>query len=260
VDLAAARHAFVTGGASGIGLAIADALAAEGVPVTLADVDAEALAVVLAARDARFRGQVLDVRDRAGWARARAEAEAAFGPVDILINNAGVAPDGMELADMDPDAFDWVVAINLTGVFNGVSTFGKAFRALGRGQIVNTASMSGMTADWPGLGSYASSKFGVAAMTEVLRMEMEPYGVGVSLFCPGTTATNLMANTVKLGGKLRDPEGSLLGFPVQPAQVAAIVVKGIAENRPYIFTHPERRVAVEGRFARIMADFEGPGG
>lgn len=257
MDLAEARHAFVTGGASGIGLAIADALAAQNLPVTIADIDGDALAAILADRGEHCRGQLLDVRDRAGWARARAEAEAAFGPVDILINNAGVAPDGMELADMDPEAFDWVVAINLTGVFNGVSAFGKGFRALGRGHIVNTASMSGMTADWPGLGSYSSSKFGVAAMTEVLRMEMEPYGVGVSLFCPGTTATNLMANTLKLGGKLRDPQGSLLGFPVQPAHVAGLVVKGIAENRPYIFTHPERKAAVEARFARIMADFEG---
>lgn len=257
MDLAGARHAFITGGASGIGLAIADALAARGVPVTLADIGQDALRAVLAERGQRFRGQLLDVRDRAGWMRAKAEAEAAFGPVDILINNAGVAPDGVELADMAPASFDWVIAINLTGVFNGISAFGKSLRDAGRGQIVNTASMSGMVAEWPGVGSYSASKFAVAAMTEVLRLEMAPHGVGVSLFCPGTTATNLMANTARLGGALRDPEASLLGFPVKPAAVAAIVVRGIEENRPYIFTHPERQAAVEQRFARIIAGFTG---
>src|SRR5687768_8942493 len=114
MDLAQARHAFITGGASGIGLAIADALAARGVSVTIADVNGESLAAVLAERGEGFRGQLLDVRDRAGWARAKAEAEAAFGPVDILVNNAGVPGVGDHLAVLDPELFDQVIAINLT--------------------------------------------------------------------------------------------------------------------------------------------------
>lgn len=256
MDLSLARHAFITGGASGIGLAIADALAGRGIAVTIADVNEDALATALAGRGGRFRGVRLDTRDRAGWARARDEAEAAFGPVDLLFNNAGIAPDGKDLADMAPESFDRVIAVNLTGVFNGISAFAGAMRARRRGHIVNTSSMSGMVADNPGLGSYSPSKFGVVAISEVLRQEMAPHRVGVSAFCPGTTATNLMASTARLGGELRDPEASLLGVPVKPGQIAGIVLRGIEENRAYIFTHPERRAAVEARYAGIIADFE----
>jgi NAD(P)-dependent dehydrogenase (short-subunit alcohol dehydrogenase family) len=254
VDLSQARHAFVTGGASGIGLAIAEALADRGVGTTVADVNEEALAVVTA--DGRLRGQHLDTRDREGWARAKTQAEAALGPVDLLILNAGIAPDGKHLADMAPESFDRVIAIDLVGVFNGISAFGADMRARARGHIVTTASMSGMAVQWPGQGSYSAAKFGVVAMTEALRLEMAPYGVEVSCFCPGTTATNLMANTARLGGELRDPNDSLLGMPVQPSSVAAKVLRGIEENRAYILTHSDRRFAVEERFAAIMAGFD----
>jgi NAD(P)-dependent dehydrogenase (short-subunit alcohol dehydrogenase family) len=143
-----ARHAFITGGASGIGLAIAEALAARGVRVTIADVNREALDAVLAANAGTMRGTCLDVRDRAGWATAKAEAEAAFGPVDILINNAGIASIGFEIADMDPEAFDRVVAVDLTGVFNGVSAFAADMRARRQGHIVNTASPRPCARNW----------------------------------------------------------------------------------------------------------------
>lgn len=250
-----AGHAFITGGASGIGLGIADALARHGVAVTIADINRDNLDSALSERDEKFRGALLDTRDREGWALARAQAEAAFGPVEILVNNAGIAPDGLELADMPPENFDRVIAINLTGVFNGVSAFGRSFREARRGHIVNTASMSGMVMDGPGIGSYGPSKAGVIAMSEVLRMEMEPYGVGVSVLCPSYVATDLMANTLKAGGSLRDPSVSLLGAEMKPAQVGDLFLRGIEENRPFIYTHPERLAAVEKRFAGIMAGY-----
>ena len=256
MDLGEARHVFVSGGASGIGLAIADALAARGLRVTVADLNDEALAAALAERGAHFRGVRLDVRDRAGWQRAKAEAEAAFGPVDILVNNAGIASDGKTLADMPPESFDRVIAINLTGVFNGVSTFAAGLRDRGRGHIVNTASMSGMVADLPGLGSYSPSKFGVVAMSETLRLEMAPHGVGVSVLCPSYVATNLMANTLRAGGQLSDPSASLLAAPMKPPEVGEMVARAIEEGRFYIFTHASRREAVEERHAEIVADFE----
>jgi NAD(P)-dependent dehydrogenase (short-subunit alcohol dehydrogenase family) len=254
VDLSQARHAFVTGGASGIGLAIAEALVDRGVGTTVADVNKEALAAVTA--DGRLRSLHLDTRDREGWARAKTQAEAALGPVDLLILNAGIAPDGKHLADMAPESFDRVIAIDLVGVFNGISAFGADMRARGGGHIVTTASMSGMAVQWPGQGSYSAAKFGVVAMTEALRLEMAPHGVQVSCFCPGTTATNLMANTARLGGELRDPGDSLLGMPVKPVEVAAKVLHGIEENRAFILTHADRRFAVEERFAAIMAGFD----
>ncbi|MCB2076653.1 MAG: SDR family oxidoreductase [Novosphingobium sp.] len=256
MKIAEFRHAFITGGASGFGLALAEAIHEQGVAVTIADANEEAVAAATAGKGARFRGCVLDVRDRDGWARARAEAEAAFGPVDLLFANAGIAPDGKHLSDMPPESFDRVIAINLTGVFNAISEFGASIREQGRGHIAMTSSMSGMVMDGPGIGSYGPSKAGVIAMGEALRMEMEPHGVGVSVFCPGTTATNLMENTKRLGGALMRDDASLRGMPITPASLAPVILRGIEENRRYIFTHPERRTAVEERYARIIADFE----
>jgi NAD(P)-dependent dehydrogenase (short-subunit alcohol dehydrogenase family) len=250
------RHAFITGGASGFGLALAEAIAADGAAVTIADANREALATVLEGRDARFGGVVLDVRDRRAWATAKAQAEAARGPVDFLFANAGIAPDGKHLSDMPPESFDRVIAINLTGVFNAISTFGASIREQGRGHIALTSSMSGMVMDAPGIGSYGPAKAGVIAMGEALRMEMEPHGVGVSVFCPGTTATSLMENTRALGGDLLREDASLRAMPVTPRALVPVILRGIEENRPYIFTHPERRGAVEARFVAIMADFE----
>lgn len=254
MDPSSARHAFITGGASGIGRGIAEALAALGVPVTIADIDRDELDSTVAASGGKLRGLLLDVRDRAGWIEARAQAEAALGPVDLLFNNAGIMPDGKELADMPPESFDRVVAINLTGVFNGISAFGQGFRALGRGHIVNTSSMSGMAADHPGLGSYSPSKFAVVAMSEVLRKEMAPYGVGVSVLCPGYTATNLPRSTKRIGGEIVDPSVDVLESEVKPHHVAEMVLRGIAANRLYIITHPERMAAVEQRVANIRDD------
>ena len=139
MDISTAKHAFITGGASGLGLGMADALLARGVPVTIADIDAEAIAEVLASRGNSFRGCLLDVRDRDAWAKAKAEAEAAFGPVDVLILNAGISPNGRPFAEMDPESFDRILAINLGGVANGIFAFAADLHARGRGHIVLTA-------------------------------------------------------------------------------------------------------------------------
>lgn len=254
MDLSQARHAFVTGGASGIGLAIAQALAARGVPVTIADIDTAGLAAVAA--DGTLRAQLLDVRDRASWTRAKAESEAALGPVDILVNNAGVPGGGEHLADIDPAAFEQVIAINLMGVFNGISTFGASIRAQGRGHIVNTSSMQGMYVENPGVGSYGASKAGVVALSEVLRIEMAPHGVGVSAYCPGMTLTPMVMNALRgHEGAQRELPASLSVVPMPAEQAAQIVLRGIEENRPYILTHPARRPGVEKRFAAILAGF-----
>jgi NAD(P)-dependent dehydrogenase (short-subunit alcohol dehydrogenase family) len=255
MDLSQARHAFVTGGASGIGLAIAKALADRGIAVTIADVNAETLKAATA--DGRLRGQLVDVRDRAGLARAKAECEAALGPVDILVNNAGIPGRSDHLADIDPADFEEVIATNLIGVFNGISTFGADMRARGRGHIVNTSSMQGMAVESPGVGPYGTAKAGVVAISEVLRLEMAPHGVGVSAYCPGMTLTPMVINALRgHEGAQGELPSSLSVVPMPPEQAAQIVLKGIEENRPYILTHPARRPQVERRYAAIMACFE----
>lgn len=251
MELARAKHAFITGGASGIGLGIADALAARGLKITIADVNDDALGAVLAERGADFRGVVLDTRDRAGWERAKVEAEAAFGPVDVVVNNAGIAPNGKGFADMDPESFDRILAINLVGVFNGVQAFAADMKARGSGHIVNTASQAGLVATVPGVGAYAVAKYGVTAMTESLALEMAGSGVGVTLLCPGYVQTNLAANTARIGGDRLEYTGQMPPSDVTPADVGRMVVEAIESDSLYCLTHPGVWKMIEKRMRPV---------
>ena len=254
MNLSEARHAFITGGASGIGLGIADALAARGLNVTIADIDEATLAAVVAERGAQFRGQVLDTRDRQVWATAKAEAEAAFGPVDVLVNNAGIAPNGREFADMDPESFDRILSINLVGIVNGVFAFGADMRARGKGHIVNTSSQAGLMTTVPGVGAYSVAKFGVTALSEGLRTEMAPHGIGVSCLCPGYVQTNLAQNTAKIGGDRREYSGTAMPpSDITPADVGEMVARGIENNEVYILTHTGVWKSVEPRVTALKA-------
>ena len=255
MQLQAGQHAFITGGASGLGLGIADALAARGLRITIADIQADLIDEVLASRGEGWRGVVLDVRDREGWAVARAEAEAAFGPVDVLVNNAGIAPNGKPFAEMPPESFDQILAINLGGVFNGVHTFALAMRERGRGHIVNTSSMAGLSPSIVGIGAYATAKFGVTALTESLRKELAEHGVGVTLLCPGFVLTGLGSNTAKLGGLTRAaPAGAALPpSGVSSEDVGAMVVEAIEGDEPCIVTHAGSWPEIGRRFDVIRA-------
>lgn len=256
MKLEAGQHAFITGGASGLGLGIADALLARGLRVTVADANADALAEVQASRGAALRGVLLDVRDREGWARAREEAEAAFGPVSVLVNNAGIAPNGRPFAEMPPESFDQIIAINLGGVFNGVHTFALAMRERGHGHIVNTSSMAGLAPSIVGVGAYATAKFGVTAMTESLRKELADHGVGVTLLCPGFVVTGLSSNTERLGGLTRGGLPPGMKMPesgVSSDDVGAMVIEAIEANEPLIVTHAGSWQEIEKRFDTIRA-------
>lgn len=255
MQLSDAKHAFVTGGASGIGLGIADALAARGLAVTVADINETALAQVLATRGNRMRGIVLDTRDREGWARAKAEAEAAFGPVDVLINNAGIAPNGKGFAEMEPESFDRILAINLVGIYNGVHAFAAEMKARGRGHIVNTSSQAGLATTITGVGAYSVAKFGVTALGEALRTELAPHGVGVTVLFPGYVQTNLAANTLRVGGEVRQ-YALMPTSEVTPAAVGEMVAEAIEADAPYVVTHPEVWPTVEARMAPIRAACE----
>ena len=252
MDLASARHAFITGGASGLGLGMADALAKRGVAVTIADIDADAISAVLNTRGDRFHAIVLDVRDRAAWASAKAQAEATFGPVDILIANAGISPNGSAFADMDPESLDRIVAINLGGVANAVFAFAADFRDRASGHIVLTSSQAGLVTTVPGVGAYSVAKFGVTAMGEQLRRELEPHGVGVSVLVPGYVQTNLGANTVKIGGEVRGSAGGAMpASDITAEAVGEMVLVGIEQNSSHIITHKQVLPGVEDRFAAI---------
>lgn len=242
----AGRTAFVTGGGSGIGRAIARALAREGARVALADIDGEALARETAALGDAAMAVTLDVTDRDAWARARQEVEARFGPVSILVNNAGIGPD-LNPLDAIPEAhFDRIVAIKLTGTYNGVRCLVPSMRAAGNGgHIVNTASMAGLIASAK-LGGYTASKFAVVGLSEVLRAELESDGIGVSVLCPGLVTTNLGRSA----GRPPRADG------MDPAVVGDLVIRGIRENRMHIVTHGQHRGLVADRMARVVAAFD----
>lgn len=257
MDTLELKHAFVTGGASGIGLGIAEALAAKGLAVTVADIDDEALEAVAASHAGQFKGLKLDVTDRESWSRAKAQAEAALGPVDILVNNAGITADGREIADAEPASFDRAVAINLTGVFNGMSAFAADMRARGRGHIVNTSSMMGLASPYQGMSGYAAAKAGVVALTEVARQELASHGVGVSVLCPWYVATNLTKNTAKLG-QVRTLSSAAPESRLSCREIGDLVVEAIAANELYVISHPEVWPMVEARLEALRRAFEPP--
>lgn len=256
MDLSSARHALVTGGASGIGLGIVNALSERGIAVTIADLDRSSLDAEFTDRSGDFLPLDFDTRDRDGWANVKRQAEAKFGPVDILVNNAGIGPDGREFVDMKPEAFDRMVAVNLTAVFNGVSAFAADMRTRGNGHIVNTSSSLGLSLGYSGMGAYSATKFGVVALSEALRAELDPYGVGVSVLCPGPVASNLGRTTRNLGNEM--PENRLPNGIVRMTGIKTgrIVMRSIELNLPYIITHPNYWGSVQQRTDLIQESFQ----
>jgi NAD(P)-dependent dehydrogenase (short-subunit alcohol dehydrogenase family) len=207
----------VTGGVSGLGFGIAQALAAEGVRLALgyrSEGDREA-----ASRWFRDHGHPdpmfvpLDVADRAAWASAREMVEREFGHLHILVNNAGISVFG----PMDQATFadwDWILSVNLGGVINGLTTFLPHMEAHGEtGHVVNVASMAAFLAG-PQAGIYTASKFAVRGLTESLRYTLAPTALGVSLMCPGLIDTNAYASALK-----RPPEYAQSGLGTADAEL-----------------------------------------
>ena len=180
------KTAFVTGGASGIGLALGHTFAQAGMNVMLADIENEALDVALSEL-AQFgpgvRGVSCDVGDPDSVEQAAQAAFEAFGKVHILCNNAGVAAGG-GIDQISIDNWRWVIDVNLMGVVYGIKSFLPHMRAHGEGgHIVNTASLAGMI-NGMGFSPYAATKYAVVAMSEGLSQQLKPHGIGVSVLCP----------------------------------------------------------------------------
>src|SRR5713226_3989798 len=190
------RVAVVTGGASGIGKALAEAFAGEGAKVVVADLDEAGMAGVVAGIRGRG-GEALAVRaDVTDLASVQALAERAFGAfgrVHVLCNNAGVALwGGLETAT--PRDWQWVLGVNLWGVIHGLEAFLPRMIAQKEpGHIVNTASMAGLVAT-RGLGIYNTSKYAVVGLSETLAKDLAPHGIGVSVLCPMGVATRIGAS------------------------------------------------------------------
>jgi NAD(P)-dependent dehydrogenase (short-subunit alcohol dehydrogenase family) len=261
------KVAFITGGASGIGLSMAQAFGAEGMSVMLADIEPEALERAVAGlreRQIRAEGVVADVASRASIQAAAGAAIAAFGKVHVVCNNAGVGAGGMMDA-VTPSDWDWVIDVNLKGVVYGVETFAPLIAAHGEGgHFVNTASLAGMVSP-PGMEPYCATKFAVVAMSEGWKEQLAAKGIGVSVLCPGFVKTRINESRrnrqAMYGPDERAPPPAdappsrvLSGIPVEP--VGRRVVEAVKANELYVFTHPGSRAAVAARFERILAAFD----
>jgi NAD(P)-dependent dehydrogenase (short-subunit alcohol dehydrogenase family) len=262
------KAAFVTGAASGIGLAIARALATANMRVMLADIEENALNAALAdlkASGADVRAVVCDVSDRVSMQRAAEQTFAALGKIHLVCNNAGVGIGG-QLETIAPNDWDWVIAVNLMGVVHGIQAFLPHMKLHGEdGHIVNTASLAGMVCP-VGTAPYNASKFGVVALSETLAAELAGTPIGVSVLCTAFVRTRIATSSrnrpPRFGGAPDQDSAAnaqlegLVQAGLDPNTVARRVVAAVRDNDLYVFTHPEYRGAVEERFGKILAAFD----
>ncbi len=261
------KVAFITGGASGIGLAMARTFGREGMSVMLADIEPTALASAveeLRASQVKAEGVVADVTSRDSLRAAALETIARFGKVHVVCNNAGVGSGG-PFGSIPEKDWAWVVDVNQLGVVHGMEIFAPLVISHAEGgHFVNTASMAGMLGV-PGMEPYCATKFAVVAMSEGWAPQMAAHNIGVSILCPGFVKTRIHESRrnrpAAYGPDERPPsfdaqlsQPVLTGIDVGP--VAERVLEAVLDNDLYVFTHPEMRIAVEARFQAIMAAFD----
>jgi len=270
VEDIAGKVAFITGGASGIGLATAKALAAEGSRVMIADIEPASLESAVAelrAAGADADGVVCDVVDLAAVEAAADRTWDRFGACHIVFNNAGVALGG-PIAEMSHADWKWIIDVDLWGPIHGVEVFlPRLIEQRQGGHLLFTASFAGLVPN-VGLGVYCVAKYGVVAMAEVLAKELRPHGIGSSVLCPMRVHTNIGTSErnrpAELGGPGSSPrvpdqgEGNrdLAGRVLDVGEVARQVVDAVRRDRLYILPHEESREAIRRRFTRIDRTFD----
>ncbi|GHC98647.1 SDR family NAD(P)-dependent oxidoreductase [Novosphingobium pokkalii] len=267
----AGRTAFVTGGANGVGIGLVRQLLNEGCKVAIADIRQDSIDQALASLDNReVMGVQLDVSSREAFREAADRVEAEFGPVSLLFNNAGVNLF-QPIEESSYDDWDWLLGVNLHGVINGVMTFVprmvervKAGTQKG-GHITNTASMAAfLAAGTPGI--YNTTKFAVRGLSESLHYSLLPYGIGVSVLCPGLVKSYIYASDairpegLKGGAKPVNHEAveRLAGvheFGMEPDVIAQRTLDAMRENRLHIFSHPDHKEEMREIFDEIIAEY-----
>lgn len=268
------KVAVVTGGASGIGLAMGRAFAAEGMKIVLADIEADALdkAVADLPDGTEVEAVVCDVSDAAQVDALRDRAVERFGAVHVVCNNAGVSAGGL-VWEHSLDDWQWVMGVNLWGVVHGVKSFTPLMLEQGEGHIVNTASMAGLTSP-PFMAIYNVTKHSVVTLSETLHSDLQMVGasgVGVSVLCPGWVQTRIheagrnrpgAEQGVQVaegadGAGFADAVGNLIATGLDPSDVAAMVVDAIRTRRFYVLTHPDWNPMISDRTDRIV-EGQGP--
>jgi NAD(P)-dependent dehydrogenase (short-subunit alcohol dehydrogenase family) len=271
----AGKTAFVTGAASGIGLGIATAFAQAGAKVMLCDIEEAALSAALKQlrlTNVDVDGVKADVSLKAELVAAAEATTARYGKVHILVNNAGVGGGG-PYGTWTEASWNWVMGVNLMATIWGIEIFGPLIEQHGEGgHIVSTASIAGLISGESN--AYNVSKYGVVALSEGLRRELAPRGIGVSVLCPGFIRTQIMNSRRNLPKRF---EGAVPALPtsgtsplslqinmvrarvsqgIDPIYAGELVREGVEKDWPYIFTDLEFEPMIEARFAAIKQGFD----
>ncbi|MEZ5891765.1 MAG: SDR family NAD(P)-dependent oxidoreductase [Parvularculaceae bacterium] len=256
------KTAFITGGASGMGLGMAKAFARHGMKVVIADIRQHALDEAMADfSETNFPVHAvrLDVTDRDQWMRAADETEKVYGKVHLLVNNAGVGLAGKPMQNATYKDWDFNLSVNVGGVVNGLVTFLPRMLAHGEaGHVVSTSSTGGFSAVG-GAGLYCTAKYAVAGMMESLATDLQGTNLGASVFFPGPVRTSLGQTTQEVRpAHLRDeaPAGDAprLHIPpfdpnvfMDPVEVGERVLRGVRHGDLFIMSHPEFRDGLAAR-------------
>lgn len=243
------KVAVVTGGASGIGFALAERFGQAGMRIVLADIEEPALqeaTSILEAAGVKVLGVHTDVADFDSVVSLREQALDAFGSVHIICNNAGVI--GRTILETSIEQWRWVLGVNLFGVINGCAVFVPTLIKQNEGHVVNTASLAGLRGNGI-LGVYNTTKFGVVGLSESLHEELTLAGssVGVSILCPGFVNTKITQSERNLPPSLRaglrstaDSFADAVQTGMDPAEVARAVFDAVESMSLYVLTDPER--------------------
>jgi NAD(P)-dependent dehydrogenase (short-subunit alcohol dehydrogenase family) len=245
----------VTGGGGGIGSGIAEAFAEKGARVVVTDISLD-YAEAEAARLGRgvFALQQ-DVTAPESWAQVKAAVEGRFGPVDVLCNNAGISLPFKPMEDVSLAEFDRVMAVNVRGVFLGCNTFIPEMKARGSGHIVNTSSVNGQLPHQT-FAVYSASKFAVSALSEAIRDELAPFGVGVSILYPGLTRSRMSEGQIP--DLPEETRKALSAMMMEPVWLGRAVVRAVEGNQLHIVTHPDHLPALKARMDALYAAFGEP--
>jgi NAD(P)-dependent dehydrogenase (short-subunit alcohol dehydrogenase family) len=268
------KVAFITGGASGIGLGLAKVLVGAGAKVVMADVRQDHLDEALEwfARNGRqdndrnsVLGIRLDVTDRAAYAAAAEESLHTFGKMHILVNNAGMGISG-SIKEARYDDWDWGLGVMIGGAINGITTFLPHLLAHGEGgHIVNTASMAAVI-PVKNFSIYGTAKMAMIGLSECLRTDLAADNIGASAFCPGPVQTNIRESGRTRPAQYRGNSGFALheqqlqarpNSPLwmDPVECGERILRGIRRNDLYIFTHPEFKEGTAEHFEAMLAAF-----
>lgn len=234
---------FITGGASGLGRALAEAYARDGAKVCIGDINAERCAETLAALKAlgaEAHALPCNVTDEADLVAAAAWLKQSWGGVDLVFNNAGVADAGgideMPIAD-----WQWMIDINLLGVVRGCKAFVPMLKSQGSGHLINTASMAGLIHP-PMMSAYNATKAAVVALSETLQAELHPQGIKVSVVCPAFFRTNLAESVRTANADMARLTSKLINkSPIGADEIAAMVKAGVARGDFHVLTHAKER-------------------